>query len=609
MDSFYGGKQGTSVVIKARFKYTTSESQTPEDSSVIYKDKWYGYEKDSVLSADIMEDQLSDPNYKQVWYGEYCIIDHPNKRNPNNGKVYRRTLKGKANKTFESEDVGGVAEYIGQIVGPPGMPTVLDTLTNVKQNESNFNQLQLDDYDYLYFKDANGQTQYVKIVNNTSASLQLKLFNVGVNNGGIQLIPGNTTNTNTNIKSQYFNQQEYIQTGGYNWYNYQDNNVDGDGDSKLNIGLDIPYYVVDFQPDVTIQSEISNATITNTVTNAPFYSKYQLSIPRGYRGAWLEISREKIDITKTYYQLTNIQLNSSTNPSKYEIPNNTQPYQIDASRNKGTAWIGTFKWFAGRVNNEDNIQSIENIFIGWDREIENITLDSSTTGKFLITFTDKSAEKSWYLQLPIGMQLQANGQLQYTHTSATASVTHAVTDTIGTLTWITNIQRDTTPTSSTFNHLLVTLNNTPTGVSTNNNVVDLGNVVTTREGLYVTSNTDTFEYQRNNSTLTYTYNNGTSQTTTDYNSISAALKGVYGADNRVRIIQYIEKDGNQIIKAESQVYYYDSGDATWKLLGTLSSMLAGAKIQESAIPLNEGGLLLNQQAAPATTTSMTTPWR
>lgn len=52
-----------------------------------------------------------------------CIIDTTNKRNPNNGKLFRRVLP-RPESTYEE---GGTpnAEYIGRIVGPAeGYPTV-----------------------------------------------------------------------------------------------------------------------------------------------------------------------------------------------------------------------------------------------------------------------------------------------------------------------------------------------------------------------------------------------------------------------------------------------------------------------------------------------------
>ena len=83
MDSFYGGKQGVSFIIKETF------------SSV----------------KEMAEAFSGGATYTDVWYGEYCLIDTPNKNNADNGKIFRRGLN------YMQADMHG-AEYVGQIVGP-----------------------------------------------------------------------------------------------------------------------------------------------------------------------------------------------------------------------------------------------------------------------------------------------------------------------------------------------------------------------------------------------------------------------------------------------------------------------------------------------------------
>lgn len=78
MDSFYSGLPGTPFVLRARFS-DVEEMNT-------------AFEKGEA--------------YKGVFYGEYCIIDSPNKSHQNNGKIFRRGYTG--------------PEYIGQVAGPSG---------------------------------------------------------------------------------------------------------------------------------------------------------------------------------------------------------------------------------------------------------------------------------------------------------------------------------------------------------------------------------------------------------------------------------------------------------------------------------------------------------
>ena len=65
MDSFYGGKQGVSFVLRTSFPSIDAMVRTFQQG----------------------------PAYTDVWYGEYCLIDTPNKNLKDNGKIYRRGLE------------------------------------------------------------------------------------------------------------------------------------------------------------------------------------------------------------------------------------------------------------------------------------------------------------------------------------------------------------------------------------------------------------------------------------------------------------------------------------------------------------------------------------
>ena len=76
------------------------------------------------LKNDTMEICFANTEYTQVWYGQLCIIDTTNKRNPNNGKLFRRVLP-RAKSVYEEDGGTPNAEYIGRIIGPAeGYPTV-----------------------------------------------------------------------------------------------------------------------------------------------------------------------------------------------------------------------------------------------------------------------------------------------------------------------------------------------------------------------------------------------------------------------------------------------------------------------------------------------------
>ena len=153
MESFYGGRQGISFIIVKRFDgidipkdtsftvkyfaFDTSENnfildennnpiERTNDTYKLYND-WKLHEKDGSSITYKEKEGVFPFQYAEgmvqcfsqggittdiVNYGEYVIIDTPNKNDLDNGKVYRRGLD-------YQNDLGG-AEYIGQIIGPTG---------------------------------------------------------------------------------------------------------------------------------------------------------------------------------------------------------------------------------------------------------------------------------------------------------------------------------------------------------------------------------------------------------------------------------------------------------------------------------------------------------
>lgn len=100
--SFYGGKQGYSFVLAKSFKTV----------------------------AEMVQNFRKGPEYKEVRYEDYVLINTENKNNPENGEVYRRGRE-------YTNELGG-AIYIGTIVGPGGpAPMVeMDTIEGVKNKQA-----------------------------------------------------------------------------------------------------------------------------------------------------------------------------------------------------------------------------------------------------------------------------------------------------------------------------------------------------------------------------------------------------------------------------------------------------------------------------------------
>ena len=259
MDSFYGGKQGVSFVIKASFK-----------------------------SIDDMVDSFKN-NEDKVWFGEYCLIDTVNKNDKDNGKIFRRGIA-----TSTNAKLGG-AEYIGQIVGPSsGTPLFqFDTLDNVIEY-SNINDKEKYNPEagdirvyptqvtsdgkitqYNYKKDENGQYKDTDIIRDengliTSYAKNIKTVTSTIDNGG--LVSGK--------------EQDGIK---WTWCNIKKANENSE--SWFYVGLKIPYLVNEFDAK-SVNPYDNNGNYKGEATiipdkdnnNHPFYKKYTLEIPRGIKG-------------------------------------------------------------------------------------------------------------------------------------------------------------------------------------------------------------------------------------------------------------------------------------------------------------------------------------
>ena len=131
MESFYGGRQGASFIIKKSFKYLDVS-----DPAYLAKHKFTScYENNGEYvfnqigggeyktntppsSEQIMAYCLANDGYKDVWYNECCIIDTENKNNPNNGKIFRRRFP---DQMWDKNHY----EYLGTIVGPAAGASML----------------------------------------------------------------------------------------------------------------------------------------------------------------------------------------------------------------------------------------------------------------------------------------------------------------------------------------------------------------------------------------------------------------------------------------------------------------------------------------------------
>ncbi len=276
MDSFYGGKQGVSFVIKASFN---SINEMVEN----FKEK--------------------NDNKAKVWFGEYCLIDTVNKNDKNNGKIFRRGIATSTNAAL------GGAEYIGQIVGPSsGTPLFqFDTLNNVINHNHNGEN---ENYDpsagdirvyptsvddkgningYNYRKDENGQYKDFDLEKDEQGSItfanNIKTLSYTVKNES--LIPGKTVDEKGN--------PVYNNDIKWTWCNIKKANENSE--SWFYVGFQIPYLVNEFTSesvypyddngnykDTTALIPIQDRDKEGNLIDHPFYQKYTLRIPKGIKG-------------------------------------------------------------------------------------------------------------------------------------------------------------------------------------------------------------------------------------------------------------------------------------------------------------------------------------
>lgn len=251
MDSFYGGKQGISFIIKDRFN-----------------------------SINDMLSAFGDETYTQTWYHEYCIIDTPQKNNIDNGKVYQRTAyRANAKKPDEI-----FAEYVGQIIGPAGgIPNIeLKDITTLKNN-----------FDILATSidtRTPAGTIYYKNTANSYAQTVTKGEGAGDKySDNLYITDESIASSNIIYKSGKDYAAGETPAFKYGFYTFQpttstDSNNTIIPTATLGIGFEIPY--VDFaDPTITMLPYNSAASIdVITDDNNDFLYQYDFKIPGGAPG-------------------------------------------------------------------------------------------------------------------------------------------------------------------------------------------------------------------------------------------------------------------------------------------------------------------------------------
>jgi len=254
LESFYGGKQGISPVIKNHFKYI--DTQDPAYQVALNKEGTTELD----LKPDTMDLCFIDSSYEEVWYNELCIIDTTNKNNPNNGKLFRRTLKGHGD---TGENL--CAEYIGQIVGPAGANPFMSftSLKEVKDKIDDINTVNKDTA--ISWPNGLESTSTLKPDKDTYPYI----FDASTSNK--MIVPGKDENGNYNDNIRY------------TWVNIVNNTTENAAQSMVYLGFQIPYPSIDITTTTIDWNEKVSSTKT-TEGEHPFYHSWNIQIPRGIRG-------------------------------------------------------------------------------------------------------------------------------------------------------------------------------------------------------------------------------------------------------------------------------------------------------------------------------------
>ena len=243
-DSFYGGKPSVAFVLRGSFESV-----------------------DAMVQAFKRGD-----SYRDVFYGEYCLISTANLNDEDNGKLYRRGLD-------YTNSMGG-AEYLGTIRGPmSGTPFM--QLNTIKEVQKQSTKAIPDDWDRVfptgYSTDSEGRvTGYKTNLDEGETNKPIASFPFSKAHD-TSLIPGKNDDGSFNDEITW------------TWCNIR--TPDGNKSSWVYIGLTIPYPVFEYDTHAVSQYNAAGNFQSDTTTVArtddkshPFFSSWNFGIPKGIKG-------------------------------------------------------------------------------------------------------------------------------------------------------------------------------------------------------------------------------------------------------------------------------------------------------------------------------------
>ena len=411
MDSLYGGKPGLSFVLKERF---------------------------SSINEMITAFEKGD-GHTTTWYGEYCIIDTPNKNHQDNGKIYRRGVSYTAANGARVD----TSECVGQIVGPSsGTPSFcLNSLVDENGNYNLPNEAGVKE-----------EPVEVKIGNSTVTGYIRK--SSGSKEAAISFKPGVKEGKNE---------------ATYTWQNIRvDASDKNESNSWFGVQLEIPTLTQDW--DAKSISAYAEKPSIDTERPNIFYQTTTIGVPKGIQGISVtDLKVEEPDSNSTDYyaaqdifdaikdgvfSTTNIENLSSfqfkegcyyltgeitsyeeKNPISYKVVFSSWDVLSNISFNPEEGKI-TFDYAGAK--------DPQTCYLPYVEKVELTTGTGSKGGTFIYTYPDNTFDSTNIYWIK-NIQISENGQVQYTFagTPPTDSSLSQVADGIYTsttnLTWPTNI--------------------------------------------------------------------------------------------------------------------------------------------------------------------------
>lgn len=413
LESFYGGKQGISPVIRNSFQYVDANDPA-------YQAALKAGATAASLAPKTMDITLADSNYEDVWYNELCIIDTRNKANKNNGKVYRRTLKGRG----DADLVNRSAEYIGQIVGPAGANPFmsLGSLSDVKDKANE--DYTVNDDTVINWPNSKTTTSSVK----PAGGINPYIFDAAVTNS--MIVPGKDGD-------------KYNDSIRYTWFNMVDNTTEEETQSIVYLGFEIPYPSIDMAVEnVDWNEEVKISKRTGTgYKEHPFYHFWDINIPRGVRGnaagnirtaKYKDFRNTSLDTTKPFlydFEKSVVEVNSQR--GVFQV-NEVTPEAFtsltaqDKSRLAETPfWVYDYTFYDKAQNSTQSIKTYT-FYLGSYREIKDVLFADDGTVTFVYSDTTQDEFKQ-KIQWVKNIAISATGVITFTYNTDTNGVANTYT--------------------------------------------------------------------------------------------------------------------------------------------------------------------------------------